>query len=1386
MSYEMKSMPQASLRVLGAFTLQLDDQLVTGFATDKARALLAYLALEAERSHAREQLAALLWPKIAGESALTNLRKTLHRLRETLDAAVPGVSDILLVSTRQTIQLNAERLAVDCVDFERLLTSCTSHPHPSLHHCDECLARLDQAAELYRGELLAGFGLADAPPFEEWLLLRREALHQRFLGALSTLATIHEARGEYERAHTYATRQLTEDPYREEAHRQVMRLLAQRGLAHQALAQYATSQRLLAAELGVEPEAATTALYEQIRDNKLRIENGELKKASTPNSPFSILHSQLQDWGEMPAVDSFQGREAELDTLERWMVPERCRLVVVLGMGGAGKTALAAQAVRRIADQFDIVIWRSLLNAPPLDELLRGWLEVIARQTAHTLPDGLDDRLRLLLDALRRQRCLLVLDNAESILQAGAQAGAARPGYEDYGQLIQRAGTGDHRSCVLLTSREQPQALARLAGHTTAVRLLVLPGLDAQAGHAILQLHGLAASGQEAAALVAHYSGNPLALQIVANTIVDLFAGSVDAFQQEEAFVFDDIRQVLDEQFARLSDLEREILIWLAIEREAVPAPTLRGDLVQPGPPRLLLEALQGLQKRSLLEKSGDGFTLQNVLLEYTTAVFVSQICQEIAGEGSASYSGAAAQLAALDGLNRHALLKAQAKEYVRQSQVRLILQPIAEQLVARWGKPALIERLRGLLARLRVESPCVPGYAAGNIFNLLVNLQANLRGYDFSMLYVWQAYLGDQTAFDVNFTQADLAGSNFTNPFQGIWSLAYSPDAQFIAGGNLDGTIFMWRAADGQAVGMYQGHTALIDSLAFSPNGRRLASACQDTTVRVWDTHSGQTLYVLRGHTHFVYWVTFSPDGATLASGSDDRTVRLWDAASGQLIRIIKGHGDRVYQVAFSPDGALLASCSDDRTVRIWEVATGRLVQTFEGHTERVYRVTFSPDGATLASGGFDANLIMWDVRTGQLMRTLCDHEDLITAVHFSPDGTILASASWDQTLRLWDARTGDLMRILQGHKERLNSAAISPDGKMLVSSSHDRTIRCWDVRTGQVLQILYGYNSRPRALHFDAAGELWVASASDEQVQIWNAGTGYTQHILHGHTRLIRAIAFSPDGHVLLSGGADQVVRVWDLQSGRLYRNLHGHSARIEAVAADHNGRLFASGDTDQTVLLWNAHTGQSLRALRGHNETIWSLAFSPDDSILASGGETTIYVWHVDTGEVRHVLSGHTEICEHVLFSPDGMLLASASQDATACVWDVASGQLQHRLLGHSGTVAVLGFSPDSRLLTTFSHDGRVCVWDMKQGTLVHMLHGHTGWVRAGTCSPDGRWIASGSMDGAVKLWDLQTGACLKTLHAKGPYAGMNIAGVTGITEAQQVALKALGAVETRIEN
>jgi hypothetical protein len=285
-----------------------------------------------------------------------------------------------------------------------------------------------------------------------------------------------------------------------------------------------------------------------------------------------------------------------------------------------------------------------LLNAPPLPELLRAWLQILSRQTLTAPPDSLEEQLCLLLTYLQQDRCLLVLDNVESIFaadlpvpegsqQSQSRAGVTRLGYEGYDQLFQRLASSDHQSCLLLTSREQPYALLRSGRQTQTsgrVQVLSLTGLDQQAGQLLLQNNGLHASAAETAQLVENYSGNPLALQIVAATIADFFGGDVAAFQQEEGQIFDGMRLVLDQQFARLSPLEREILVWLAIEREPITVPMLRSNFAQPVATAPLLEALQALQNRSLLEKRDAGFTLQNVIIEYTTEYLVEQVYQEL------------------------------------------------------------------------------------------------------------------------------------------------------------------------------------------------------------------------------------------------------------------------------------------------------------------------------------------------------------------------------------------------------------------------------------------------------------------------------------------------------------------------------------------------------------------------------------------------------------------------------------------------------------------------------------------------------------------------------------------------------------------------------------
>lgn len=252
------------LNFFGAFEATVNHKAVTGFATDKVRGLLAYLATEMGQPHRREVLANLLWSEMAQSAAMTNLRLALHRLRAAFDKIEAGVGLRLVESTRQTLQLQQESVIVDVIEFVRLLAECTQHDHRDIHHCAECRTRMMRAADLYRGELLIGFSLSDAPAFEEWLLLLRERLHQQAIVTLSTLVQIHEQLGDLTRAHQYASRQLALDPSREEAHQQLMRNLMRRGLRKEALAHYELCRQILQEELGVPPSAETLALHQRM------------------------------------------------------------------------------------------------------------------------------------------------------------------------------------------------------------------------------------------------------------------------------------------------------------------------------------------------------------------------------------------------------------------------------------------------------------------------------------------------------------------------------------------------------------------------------------------------------------------------------------------------------------------------------------------------------------------------------------------------------------------------------------------------------------------------------------------------------------------------------------------------------------------------------------------------------------------------------------------------------------------------------------------------------------------------------------------------------------------------------------------------------------------
>jgi len=253
-------MARLSIHLLGSFEATLDGEPVSGFASDKVRALLAYLASESDRPHRRGALVGLLWTDYSETSARTSLRRALANLR-TVIADHQATPPFLFIS-RQTIQLNCSADAwCDVTAFSLALAPASPSP--------QGMGLLEGAIELYRGDFLEGFSLGDSACFEEWLLLKRERLRRQVLDALHRMAAYHQERGEVSKALPYARRQVDLAPWHEGAQRQLMRLLVLSGQRALAVAQYQACVRVLADELDVQPSEETTRLVEQIRAGEL-------------------------------------------------------------------------------------------------------------------------------------------------------------------------------------------------------------------------------------------------------------------------------------------------------------------------------------------------------------------------------------------------------------------------------------------------------------------------------------------------------------------------------------------------------------------------------------------------------------------------------------------------------------------------------------------------------------------------------------------------------------------------------------------------------------------------------------------------------------------------------------------------------------------------------------------------------------------------------------------------------------------------------------------------------------------------------------------------------------------------------------------------------------
>ncbi|MEW6405531.1 MAG: tetratricopeptide repeat protein [Chloroflexota bacterium] len=548
--------------LLGSPQILQDNSPAPSFISNKVPALLAYLAVT-RRAHTRDKLAALLWGEMSDADAKNNLRQALTNLRKFAEAE--------LIITRDTIEFVGDEF-VDSIEFDAALRSASSlDPEPAS-------VILTDSLRLYTGDFLEGFHVRDAPEFEDWMLAERARLRELALQALHTLTQFHTSRGHFREAITFASRLLTFDPWREEAHRQLMLLQARTGQISAALVQYETCKKTLEKELGVEPSLETTALYERIRS---------ARQGARHNIPASSTE--------------FIGREEEMGKLREHLSDPACRLITLTGLGGVGKTRLAQEAARQCMDFFINGVWMIQLAAVESQGLIPAIGGIF------DFPFTKGDAKKQLLNYLRQKELLLVMDNFEHLLDSSALVA----------EILQAAPDVK----ILVTSRERLDVhgewVVELPGlalnSMEADQLFVQSARRARAG---IQFEGRESiTVSEICRLV---GGLPLGIEIAAAWIRSM---SVDAIREEIQKSLDflastrrdiperqrSLRAVFESAWARLSEAEQKTFAALSV---------FRGGFT-----REAAEQVAGnfspLVDKSLVQKSAERFELHEVTRQF-------------------------------------------------------------------------------------------------------------------------------------------------------------------------------------------------------------------------------------------------------------------------------------------------------------------------------------------------------------------------------------------------------------------------------------------------------------------------------------------------------------------------------------------------------------------------------------------------------------------------------------------------------------------------------------------------------------------------------------------------------------------------------------------------
>ncbi|UCC61798.1 MAG: protein kinase, partial [Anaerolineae bacterium] len=1377
-------MSSLALHLLGPPRIERDGEPVQ-ISRRKAVALLAYLAITG-RSHSRDALATLLWPEADQSQARAGLRRALAALKKVLGE---GWLDV----DRETVGLNPDpEVCLDVSEFHAQMAKCRTHDHPIDQDCPACLSLLAEATALYRDDFLAGFTLRDSPAFDDWQFFEAQGLRDNLAGALERLARGYSVQGEFEQAIPYARRWLALDPLHEPAHRCLMRLYAQSGQRAAALARYEACRQVLRDELGVEPTAETTALYEQIQAGEL--------EAPTPAAASPV-----------PIVRGYELRER-------------------IGAGGFGEVYLAYQPsvgrqvavkvilpqyadhpdfVRRFETEAQLV---ARLEHPYIVPLYDYWRE----------PGGAYLVMRWLrggnlYESLQRgpwtpEAAAQLLDQVAGALAVAHRRGVVHRDVKPENILLDGQGN------AYLSDFGFAKDLLRAAG-TASVS--IVPGSLAYMSPEQAQSKPVSAQSDLYSLGIVMYETltgeHPFPDLTPATQLIKQLTEPLPPLRERRPDLPEALEEVIQRAAAK-DPAERypDALAFAAAFREAVLGPG--AEAVTRPPDRAALEMVnpyKGL--RAFEEADAADFFGREVLTEQLLARlgedgtlrlgsgqewsrFLAVVGPSGSGKSSAVKAGLlpALRRGALPGSEEWFIVEMLPGAHPLDELEIGLLRVAVQQPVGLMGQLRRDER--GLLRAARLALPTDRGELLLVIdqFEELFTRAADTAESKHLMQSLYAAVSDPRSPVRVvitlraDFYDRPLMHPDFSQLMRQRTEVVVPLTAEELAEA-------IRKPAEQAGAELETGLvTAIVTDVSEQPGALPML---QYALTELFERREGRTL------TRAAYRAIGGVSGA-LARRAEEVYAGLDEAAqraARQLFLRLVTLGEGV------EDTRRRVLRGELKAIDVDQQAMDAVIDTFG----RSRLLLFDRDPATrepTAEVAHEALLREWrrlrgwldesraDVRTQRLLASAAG--EWIEADR--DPGFLLRGTRLDQ-FELWSATTD--LALTRTEREYLDASRAEREARRREEAERQAREAALERRSRTFLRALvavlgiatvialvltgFAFTQRREALEAysqslaahaqnalddkdSATGLVMALEANDidrppEISQRVLRQAAYAPGARHrfaitdtfkGVEGKVYSLTASPTERVFLIGFAGGTIVLWDLDTETEIHRLVGHTGLVRDLAFSPDGRKALSGSNDRTVILWDLETGQEIRRFSGHAGWVRAVAFSPDGRTMISGGFVGDFVdavenpgelilWDLETGQEIRRFEGHPSGVQAVAFSPDGgTVLASSGVFGTVfpeyslILWDLETGESVHRFdVDHDNFS--LAISPDGSTALSGDNNSNVYLWNLETGEKTQTLEGHQAVVTAVAFTPDGRRAISGDWEGRLILWDLATG-------------------------------------------